>query len=112
MNHRLNTVTIKWLSMILLAITVLAPIFAHGGFDHIRGTVVKVANNVLTIDTAQGNVDVKLDNQTDLTMNGQKAQQADLKIGARVVVDVPQGSKEKVARSVKIGAAPAQRKKD
>ena len=92
------------LSLILLVLGASAPAFAHGGFDHIRGTVVKVANNVLTVKTAKGNVDVKLDNRTELTRNDQKAQLADLKVGARVIVEVPEGSKDKIAHSVKIGA--------
>ena len=112
MTDRLNITTGKppnralglGLSIILLVIAASAPAFAHGGFDHVRGTVVKVANNVLTVKTAKGNVDVKLDNQTDLTRNDQKAQLADLKLGARVIVDVPEGSKDKIAHSVKIGA--------
>jgi hypothetical protein len=81
------------------------PIFAHGGFDHVMGTVVSVANNVLTVKTAKGNVDVKLDDKTELTKNGLKAQLGDLAPGSRVVVDIPEGSKDKVAHSVKIGAA-------
>src|SRR5713226_1125087 len=101
MTNRLNIIIS---SMILLVMAASAPAFAHGGFDHVRGTVVKVANNVLTVKTAQGNVDVKLDNQTDLTRNDQKAQLADLKPGARVIVDVPEGSKDRIAHSVKIGA--------
>src|SRR5712692_5773905 len=113
MTNRLNITTGKppnralgfGLSMILLVMAASAPAFAHGGFDHVRGTVVKVANNVLTVKTAQGNVDVKLDNQTDLTRNDQKAQLADLKPGVRVIVDVLEGSKDKIAHSVKIGAS-------
>src|SRR3984893_16332320 len=96
------------LTIILLAVAASAPTFAHGGFDHVRGTVVKVANNVLTVKTAKGNVDVKLDNHTDLTRNDHKAQLADLKPGVRVIVDVPEGNpegnKDKIAHSVKIGA--------
>ena len=92
------------LRIVLLVITALASSFAHGGFDHVRGTVVKVADNVLTVKTAKGNVDVKLDSQTDLTRNGQKAQLTNLKPGVRVIVDVPEGSKDKIAHSVKIGA--------
>ena len=84
-----------------------APVFAHGGFDHVMGTVVTVANNVLTVKTAKGNVDVKLDAKTDLMKNDQRAQLADLTPGARVVVDIPEGSKDKIAHSVKIGVAGA-----
>ena len=111
MTNRLSITTDKprnqlglGLSIILLVIAASAPMLAHGGFDHVRGTVVKVANNALTVKTAKGNVDVKLDNQTELTRNDQKAQLADLKPGVRVIVDVPEGSKDKVAHSVKIGA--------
>src|SRR5213596_2231459 len=89
------------LRIILLVIAASASAFAHGGFDHVRGTVVKVANNVLRVKTAKGNIDVKLDNQTDLTRNGQKAQLTDLKPGVRVIVEVPERSKDRIAHSVK-----------
>ena len=111
MTNRLNITTnrppnrAQGLTMILLVIAASAPASAHGGFDHIRGTVVKVANNVLTVKTAKGYVDVKLDNKTELTKNEQKAQLADLKPGARVIVEVPQNSKDKIVHSVKIGAS-------
>lgn len=93
------------ISVVLIALAV--PIFAHGGFDHVQGTVVGVSNNVLTVKTAKGNVDVKLDAKTELTQGTQKAQAADLKPGLRVVVDIPEGSKDNFAHSVKIGAASA-----
>ena len=88
---------------IALLIFALVPAFGHGGFDHIRGTVVKVANNLLSIKTTKGTVEVKLDNHTELTRNDRKAQLADLKRDVRVIVDVPKGNKELVAYSVKIG---------
>jgi len=89
--------------IIFLPVFAAAPAFAHGDFDHIRGTVVRVTNNVLTIKTTKGNVDVRLDNHTDLTRNDQKAQLADLKRDARVIIDVPKGDNELAAHSVKIG---------
>jgi hypothetical protein len=89
-----------------LLIAAMAPAFAHGGFDHVMGTVVKVENNVLTVKTAKGNVDVKLSDQTELTMDNHKATAADLKAGARVIVEVPKGSKDMRAQSVKIGVVP------
>ena len=98
MNHNNSTITTKriarqaslWLSLALLAFA--AQLGAHGGFDHVIGTVVKVENNVLTVKTAKGNVDVRLNQKTEITKNDQKAQTADLKPGTRVV-DVPEGSK-------------------
>jgi hypothetical protein len=91
--------------MVAVFVFAAAPVFAHGGFDHVMGTVVQVSNNVLTVKTAKGNVDVKLDEKTELTKNDQKAQLTDLAPGARVVVDIPEGSKDKLAHSVKIGTA-------
>jgi hypothetical protein len=97
----MNTTITKIAWLCLTAI----PAFAHGGFDHVMGTVVQVSNNVLTVKTAKGNVDVKLDDKTELTKNDQKAQRLDLIPGARVVIDIPEGNKEMLAHSVKIGAS-------
>jgi hypothetical protein len=84
------------------------PILAHGGFEHVAGNVVKVSNNVVTLKTSTGMVDVKLDAKTAITKDKEKAQLVDLVPGARVVVDIPEGNKDKLAHAVKIGtAAPA-----
>lgn len=89
--------------VLLLACAALT--FAHGGFEHVGGTVVKVENSVLTVKTTRGNVAIRMDAKTEITQNGKKAQAADLKQGVKVVVDVPEETKEKVAHSIKIGAA-------
>ncbi len=102
MSRRLNIIIT---SLIALLLACSAQLFAHGGFDHVTGTVVKLENNVLTVKTAKGDVPVTLDAKTEITMGDHAAQTADLKPGARVVVDVPEGSKTKVAHSVKIGTA-------
>ncbi len=104
MNIKRNTITTKILSVALL-IASAAPVFAHGGFDHVIGTVAAVSGNVLTVKTSKGNVDVKLDDKTEFSKGDAKAQAADLKPGLRVIVDIPEGSKDKVAHSVKVGAA-------
>lgn len=110
MKHRLN-ITITKFSCALAAglIFLLAGVtaFAHGGFDHVIGTVSKVESNTLTVKTAKGDVDVKLSEKTEITKAGQKAALADLKPGVRVVVDIPEGSKDQVAHSVKVGVAGA-----
>jgi hypothetical protein len=80
-------------------------LIAHGGFDNVIGAVMKVENNVLTVKTAKGNVDVRLNEKTTITRNDRKAGTSDLKPGTRVVVDVPEGSKDKIAHSVKLGVS-------
>jgi hypothetical protein len=88
-----------------LVLASFAVLFAHGGFDHVQGTVIKVDNNVLTVKTTKGETAVKLNAKTEITRDGHPAQAVDLKTGARVVVDVAEGDKDNVAHSIKIGAA-------
>ena len=106
MNHPLTTIISRralWIGIIALALA--GTLAAHGGFDHVIGTVVQASNTVLTVKTAKGNVDVKLNDKTEVSRNDQKIPAADLKPGTRVVVDIPEGSKDKIAASVKAGAA-------
>ena len=103
-----NRIIITSRTLLLAAMLAFAShVMAHGGFEHVIGTVVKVENSVLTVKTAKGNVDVKLAGNTEITQSDHKAAAADLKPGVRVVVDIPEGSKDKVAHSVKIGVARA-----
>jgi hypothetical protein len=102
MKQRRNIIITSFLTLLLACA---AQVFAHGGFDHVTGTVVKLDNNVLTVKTAKGDATVNLDAKTEITRNDHPAQAADLKAGVRVVVDVPEGSKTNVAHSIKIGAA-------
>lgn|SRR5579872_32134 len=113
MTHQPNTITTRnlraaaALALACLLLVCAAPAFAHGGFDHVIGTVSKVTNNVVTVKTAKGDVDVTLTDKTEITRADQKAGIADLKPGLRVVIDVPEGSKDRVAHSVKVGVAGA-----
>jgi hypothetical protein len=95
------------LSIALLLSAAAPPLLAHGGFDHVIGTVVTVQNDTLTVKTVKGNVDVKLDAKTEITSGDHKIAAADIKPGARVVVDIPEGAKVPLAHSVKVGVAAA-----
>ena len=106
MNRGLSITTITRNACVgLLLLSPMA--LAHGGFDHVKGTVEKVAGNTLTVKTDKGDVDVKLNEKTELTKDNHKAVVSDLEPGARVIVDIPEGNKEHLAHSVKIGAATA-----
>jgi hypothetical protein len=106
MQRRLRTIFTSLLSFCLSAGILSVSLWAHGGFDHVQGTVSKLDANVLTVKTAKGDVNVKLNAKTEIMMGDHKAAAADLKVGVRVVVDIPEGSKDNVAHSVKIGTAP------
>jgi len=100
--HRNMNISISGLGLALL---LAAQIFAHGGFEHVQGTVVKVDNNVLTVKTTKGDVAVKLNAKTEITKEDHAAKVVDLTAGARVVVEVPEDDKTMTAHSVKIGTA-------
>jgi len=113
MSHH-NIITINrtrqglYLFIVVFLLAAVQQLIAHGGFDHVIGTVVKVENNVVTVNTSKGNVDVRLNEKTEITKDNQRADTADLKPGTRVVIDIPEGSKDKIAHSVKLGvSAPA-----
>ncbi len=104
-----NIITVSRRPALRLATAVLAiapAVFAHAGFHHVMGTVAKVSGNLVTVKTAKGNVDVKFSDKTELTRNDRKAQITDLKPGTRVVAEVPEEGTDKVAQSIRIGAAP------
>jgi len=111
MKRHLNIIITSLLTLLLACA---AQVFAHGGFDHVSGTVVKLENNVLTVKTVKGDATVRLDAKTEITQNDKPAQAADLKTGVRVVIDIPEDSKTpadrtaKVAHSIKIGVAAKQ----
>jgi len=102
-----NIITTNFAALCAILLVAASFAFAHGGFDHVTGTIAKVDGNTVTVKTATGNVDVKLDDKTEITRNNQKALAADLKPGTRVVIDIPEGAKEKVAHSVKLGVSTA-----
>jgi len=80
-----------------------AAILAHGGFDHVIGTIAALSGNVLTVKTAKGECRCEPGFENEISTGDRKAQPSDLKPGFRVVVDIPEGSKDHIAHSVKIG---------
>src|SRR6204780_2573237 len=84
---KLNITTIT--KLILLIALAIAPgiAFAHGGLEHVRGTIAKVSDQSVTVTTAAGKtVEVLLDAQTTYARANQPIQKTDLKVGDRVVI--------------------------
>ena len=78
---------------------------AHGDNDHVRGTVTQISPQGITIQTTAKAVrTLTLNDKTTFEKAGQKASLTDLKVGDRVVVDVPKKTNE--ALVVQFGAAP------
>jgi hypothetical protein len=80
--------------------------FAHGGMEHVMGTVAAVTEQSITVDTVQHKqVTVLLDPSTKFTHNDAQASIKGLKAGDRVVIHAkPNAEKKLVGVTVKWGA--------
>ena len=107
MNTRIITSRIA-LAMAFLAAFLPTLALAHGGFEHVMGTVSKISDTSVTVTTAAGKtVDVMLDAKTTYARATQALQRSDLKVGDRVVIDAVKSGDKLAAHSIKIGGATA-----
>jgi hypothetical protein len=78
---------------------------AHGNNDHVRGVVTELSATSVTVQVSgQGSKTLSLTPKTTFEKSGKPAHFADLKVGDRVIIDVPKGTTE--AHEIRFGAAP------
>jgi hypothetical protein len=101
-----KSMKLRWI-MLLLAVAVALPAFAHGDKKHVVGTVEKISTDAVTVKTADGkSIDVKLAATTVyVTSAGKPAKFADLAVGQRVVIHATPKGTELTADQVKFAAA-------
>jgi hypothetical protein len=82
---------------------------AHGGLEHVMGTVTQVSDGSVTVKTTAGKtVAVTVDAKTTYTRASKPIQKSDLKVGDRVVIHAEEEGKTLTAKTVEAGAsAPA-----
>jgi len=81
---------------------------AHGGEEHVIGTVTKVSDTSVTVKTTAGKaVEVSFDAKTTYTRAKQPIQKADIKVGDRIVIHAVEVNEKLVAHTVEIGSATA-----
>jgi hypothetical protein len=79
-------------------------VLAHGGNEHVRGVVTKISAQSITVQTTPKETrTLVVSQQTTFKQAGKAAHLADLKVGDRVVVDVPE--KKNDALLIQFGAA-------
>jgi hypothetical protein len=80
--------------------------FAHGGFDHVRGVVTQVSAQSITVKTTDAATKtLSIDDKTTVKKSSKAAVVSDIKVGDRVVIDVPE--KKTNAVLIQIGTAAA-----
>ena len=82
-----------------------ATAFAHGNNVHVRGVVTQISAQSITVQLANNtSKTLTLNAKTTVERAGKPAAMSDVKVGDRVVIDVPKGTND--ALEVQIGAAP------
>src|SRR5580700_7809811 len=108
--HSMNTTRLKT-QVALLAVLSLALLptiaLAHGGEEHVTGTVTKISDTSVTVKTTAGKtVEVGFDaKMTTYERAKQPIQKTDIKVGDRVVIHAMEVNEKMVAHSVEVGTA-------
>jgi hypothetical protein len=109
-NTRNMNTTRRKIQAAILAILSLAIlptiVLAHGGEEHVIGTVAKISDTSVTVTTTAGKtVEVGFDaKMTTYARAKQPIQKAEIKVGDRVVIHAMEVDEKLVAHSVEIGA--------
>jgi hypothetical protein len=113
--HSMNTTRLR-IQIALLAMLSLALLptiaSAHGGEEHVTGTVAKISDTTVTVKTTAGKtVEVGFDaKMTTYARAKQPIQKADIKVGDRIVIHAMEVNEKLVAHSVEIGTSKAAQK--
>jgi Cu/Ag efflux protein CusF len=104
-----STIRLK-IQIALLAILALALLptigAAHGGEEHVTGTVAKISDSSVTVKTTTGKiVEVGFGEKTTYARAKQPIQKSDIKVGDRIVIHAVEVKEKLVAHTVEIGAA-------
>ena len=80
---------------------------AHGGDEHVMGTITKITGKSITVETKdKKSIEVRLTPDTKYVKGEQAAALKELKVGDRVVINAKKSGDKLVATMVKIGEAP------
>lgn len=81
---------------------------AHGGEEHVIGTVTGISATSVTVKTTAGKmVEVGFDAKTTFARAKQPIQKTDIKVGDRIVIHAVEVNEKLVAHTVEIGGATA-----
>jgi len=92
------------LSVVALLLAISTGAFAHEGNEHVRGVVTAVSAQSVTVELANKTTKtLSISARTAFETAGKPAHLADIKLGDRVVIDVPEHTSN--AALIKVGAA-------
>lgn len=78
--------------------------FAHGGMEHVMGTVTAITDHSLSVKTNDGEITaVEFDDETKFLKGDDAATAKDVQVGSRVVIHAHKRDNSLHAAQVKIG---------
>lgn len=93
-------------ALIFFALLCPGPVLAHGGHDHVLGTVTAADASHVEVKTRDGKtISVLLDKDTKFVNGKKTASQADLKPGTRIMIDAAGAGDKLTAKEVHLGIA-------
>jgi hypothetical protein len=94
----------KLFLIVTLLIVFASVAFAHGTYTHVMGTVTKITDTEVTVETTDKQVTVvKIAPNTSFLKSGAAATLKDLKVGDRVVIHAKPIGTDLVAHEVRFG---------
>ena len=82
--------------------------FAHGGVEHLKGTITKVDGTSITLAVEKGSpVVVATDAKTEFSRGGEKVTLKDIAVGDKAVIHAVEHDEHFLAQIVKLGASAA-----
>jgi hypothetical protein len=94
---------------VALAVSLPGAALAHGGHDHVMGTVkaVDLKARTVEVETKDGKrLTVQIDDKTKYLRDQAAAKETDLVAGVRVVIDASTVDGKQLAKEIKLGPAP------
>ncbi len=96
----------KRVAMLIVAVAIAGvAVYAHEGNEHVRGVVTQISARSITVQVDKAVRTLTLTAKTTYQRAGKPALLGDVKVGDRVVIDVPEKSTD--ALLIQIGTAPA-----
>jgi hypothetical protein len=95
-------------ALLALAVTALVPAaaWAHGGEEHVTGTVAAISPASVTVKTTAGkSVDVGFDAKTTYERSKKPIQESEIKVGDRIVIHAVEVNEKLTAHTVEVSAA-------
>ena len=103
----MKKLSLTLISALFCALLTSTVTFAHGGMQHVMGTITAITDHSLSVKTSDGAVTVEFDAETKFLKGDAAATVKDVQVGSRVVIHAHKRESSLHAAQVKIGTTAA-----